>query len=91
LSLSARVVLPHRDPVLDFASSLATAGPSWTHHRLPTATAEEAKEKLREIVEGFFFRWLRSEDGKRIERLLIKSPLGYGWWPTCGKSAHAGG
>ena len=34
-------------------------------------SAEEAKDRLREIVEGFFFRRLRSEDGKRIGRLLV--------------------
>jgi hypothetical protein len=39
-------------------------------------SAEEAKERLREIVEGFFFRRLRSEDDKRISRLLVKSPPG---------------
>jgi hypothetical protein len=41
-------------------------------------SAEEAKERLREVVEGFFFRRLRSEDGKRIGRLLVKSPPGLG-------------
>jgi hypothetical protein len=41
-------------------------------------SAEEAKERLREIVEGFFFRRLRSEDDKRIGRLLVKSPPGLG-------------
>ena len=41
-------------------------------------SAEEAKDRLREIVEGFFFRRLRSEDGKRIGRLLVKSPPGLG-------------
>jgi hypothetical protein len=41
-------------------------------------SAEEAKERLREIVEGFFFRRLRSEDDKRISRLLVKSPPGLG-------------
>ena len=30
------------------------------------------------IVEGFFFRRLRSDDGKRIGRLLVKSPPGLG-------------
>jgi hypothetical protein len=41
-------------------------------------SASEAKERLREIVEGFFFRKLRSEDGKRVGRLLVKSPPGLG-------------
>jgi hypothetical protein len=39
-------------------------------------SAQEASGRLREIVEGFFFRRLRSEDGKRIGRLLVKSPPG---------------
>jgi hypothetical protein len=41
-------------------------------------SAPEAKERLREIVEGFFFRRLRTEDGKRIQRLLVKNPPGLG-------------
>jgi hypothetical protein len=41
-------------------------------------SASEASERLREIVEGFFFRRLRTEDGKRIRRLLVKSPPGLG-------------
>jgi len=40
--------------------------------------AEDAKERLREIVEGFFFRRLKAKDGKRIGRLLVKSPPGLG-------------
>jgi hypothetical protein len=41
----------------------------------PTAlpSAEEAKKRRREIVEGFFFRRLNGEDRKHIRRLLIKS------------------
>jgi hypothetical protein len=27
---------------------------------------QEAKDRLREIVEGFFYRRLRAEDGKRV-------------------------
>jgi hypothetical protein len=45
---------------------------------IPLLSASEAKERLREIVEGFFFRRLTSEDGKRIRRLLVKSPPGLG-------------
>ena len=41
-------------------------------------TAEEASKRLREIVEAFFYRSLRAEDGTRIRRLLIKSPPGLG-------------
>jgi hypothetical protein len=40
-------------------------------------SALEAKQRLHEIVEGFLRR-LRSEDGKRIQRLLVKSPPGLG-------------
>jgi hypothetical protein len=39
---------------------------------------EQAKERLREIVEGFFFRRLKTEDGKPIRHLLVKSPPGLG-------------
>jgi hypothetical protein len=39
-------------------------------------SAQEAKDRLREIVEGFFFRRLRSEDRKAIQRLLVKRPPG---------------
>jgi hypothetical protein len=41
-------------------------------------SAEEAKERLRKIVEGFFFRRLKGEDGRHIRRLLVKSPPGLG-------------
>ena len=41
-------------------------------------TAEEASERLRDLVEGFFYRGLRAEDGTRIRRLLIKSAPGLG-------------
>jgi hypothetical protein len=41
-------------------------------------SAQEARERLREIVEGFFFWRLTSEDGNRIRRLLVKSPSGLG-------------
>jgi hypothetical protein len=37
-------------------------------------SAEEAKKRQREIVEGFFFRRLTGEDGKRVGGLLFKSP-----------------
>jgi hypothetical protein len=40
--------------------------------------APGANERLREIVEGFFFRRLTGEDGKRIRWLLVKSPPGLG-------------
>jgi hypothetical protein len=39
---------------------------------------QDAKERLREIVEGFFFRRLRTNDRKRVERLLVRSPPGLG-------------
>ncbi len=41
-------------------------------------SAGEAKDRLREIAEGFFFRRLRTNDGKRVERLLVRSPSGLG-------------
>jgi hypothetical protein len=41
-------------------------------------SAQEAKERLREIVEGFFFRRLTSEDGKPTRHLLVKTPPGLG-------------
>lgn len=41
-------------------------------------SAQEAREQLRAIIEGFFFRRLTTEDGKRIQRLLVKSPPGLG-------------
>jgi hypothetical protein len=41
-------------------------------------SSHEAKERLREIVEGFFFRRLRAEDGKPTQHLLVKSPPGLG-------------
>jgi hypothetical protein len=46
-------------------------------------SAEEAKDRLREIVDGFFFRRLRTEDGERVGRLLLKSP------PSLGKTREA--
>ena len=53
--------------MLDFAANLATAGPLWTHPRQTTAPfffwAQEATERLRESVEGFFFQRLKGEDG----------------------------
>ncbi len=48
---------------------------------IPSTTllsAQEAKDRLREIVEGFFFRRLTAGDGKRVGRLLVKSPPGLG-------------
>ena len=47
-------------------------------HSTAFLAAGEAKARLREIVEGFFFRRLRTEDGKTIRRLLVKSPPGLG-------------
>ena len=41
-------------------------------------SAQEAKDRLREIVEGFFFWRSRTEDGKRVGGLLVKSPPGLG-------------
>lgn len=41
-------------------------------------SAEEAKKRMREIVERFFFRRLKTEDGETIRHLLVKSPPGLG-------------
>jgi hypothetical protein len=45
---------------------------------IPLLSAQEAKERMREIVEGFFFRRLRAQDGKPTQHLLVKSPPGLG-------------
>jgi hypothetical protein len=48
---------------------------------IPSTTllsAQEAKDRLGEIVEGFFFRRLRAGDARRVGRLLVKSPPGLG-------------
>ena len=62
-----------------FANSLSRTALD-TLEPAPTVllSAEEAKDRLREIVEGFFFRPLKGEDGKHIRRLLVKSPPGLG-------------
>jgi hypothetical protein len=41
-------------------------------------SAEQAAERLRNIVEKFFSWSLKAEDGKTISRLLVKSPPGLG-------------
>jgi hypothetical protein len=66
---------------------------------IPSTTlllAQDAKDRLREIVEGFFFRRLRIEDGKRVGRLLVKSPPGLGktreaiHWAICYQAEQEG-
>ena len=37
-------------------------------------SAQEAKDRLREIVEGFFFRRLTAGDGKRVGRACAPRP-----------------
>jgi len=54
-------------------------------------SAQEAKDRLRKIVEGFFFRRLRTEAGKRVERLLVKSPPSLGWTRAGGSSSFMEG
>jgi hypothetical protein len=84
LGLSARLVLPHgagrrarnhrhcpRHPRAVLDALQPTPGTA-------LLSAQEAKERLREIIEGFFFRRLRGEDDKTIRRLLVKSPPGLG-------------
>jgi hypothetical protein len=46
-------------------------------------SAQEAKERLRAIIEGFSLRRLTAEDGRRIRRLLVKSR------PALGKTTEA--
>ena len=43
-----------------------------------TLPSSRTSERLREIVKRFFFRRLKTEDGKRIRRLLVKRPPGLG-------------
>jgi hypothetical protein len=62
-------------PTHDPHAALDTLEPTSTPVLL---SAEKAKARLREIIEGFFFRRLKGEDGKRIGRLLVKSPPGLG-------------
>jgi len=45
-------------------------------------SAEEAKERLREVVEGFFFRRLRGEAGGRGGRLLSTQAVHDGQFAT---------
>jgi SpoVK/Ycf46/Vps4 family AAA+-type ATPase len=41
-------------------------------------SAQEAKERLREIVEAFFFRRRRDQEQPPARRLLVRSPPGLG-------------
>jgi hypothetical protein len=50
-------------------------------------SAEQAKEKLRELIEGFFFGRLNGEDGNHVQRLLAHSPGLAARRLTCGKPA----
>src|SRR2546430_116185 len=64
--------------------------PPWTHYNHPgpaLLSAQEAKDRLCEIVEGFVFRRLRTDDGGRVGRLLVKSPPGLGKTRQAIKSA----
>ena len=59
-------------------------------------SAQEAKDRLREIVEGFFFRRVRGQGGKQVGRLLVKSPPGLGktreaiHWAICYQAEQEG-
>ena len=59
-------------------------------------SAGDASERLREIVEGFFFRRLRAGDARRVGRLLVKSPPGLGktreaiHWAMCYQAEQEG-
>jgi hypothetical protein len=41
-------------------------------------SGQEAKERLREIVEGFFFRHRRAQGQPPARHLLVRSPPGQG-------------
>src|ERR1700722_5316548 len=66
------------------------------HIRATLLSAQEAKDRLREIVEGFFFRRLRAGDARRVGRLLVKSPPGLGktretiHWAMCYQAEQEG-
>jgi hypothetical protein len=81
LGLSARFVAPVAVERASSPPRFATSG-CLGHIRAKPSTAllspQEAKERLREIVEGFFFRRLGTEAGNRVGRLLVKSPPGLG-------------
>jgi len=67
---------PPRPPAMERTTSpqrFALSG-RLAHAGANPHTPVAQQERLPEIVEGFFFRWLRTEDGKRVGRLLVKSP-----------------
>jgi hypothetical protein len=45
-----------------------------THQASSLLSTQDAKDRLREIVEGFFFGRLRTEDAKRAGRAARQSP-----------------
>lgn len=53
-------------------------------------SAEQDKARLREIVEGFFFRWLKGEDDEHVRQMLVKFPAER-IRTTCGKSPRTAG
>jgi hypothetical protein len=53
-------------------------------------SAEQDKARLRKIVEGFFFRWLKVEDGEHVRQMLGKFPAER-IRTTCGKSPRTAG
>jgi hypothetical protein len=54
-------------------------------------STQEAKDRLREIVEGFFFRRLRTEDRTRIGPRLVQSPPSLEETRAGGSSSFLGG
>src|SRR5215469_3648117 len=75
--------MPVPRPGGDAGDNLAASGNSPLDTLEPNPTpallsAEEAKEKLREIVERFFFRRPRGDAVGRGGRVLVKSPPGLG-------------
>ena len=57
---------------------LAIARLSWNQRHPSPLSALEAKERLREIVEGFFFRRRNDRGQPPARHLLVKSPPGPG-------------
>jgi hypothetical protein len=45
---------------------------------IPLLSAQQAKQKLREIVEGFFFRRRNDQGQAPARHLLVRSPPGLG-------------
>jgi hypothetical protein len=62
---------PPRNP----RAALDTLAPT---PNIPLLSAHEAKEKLREIIEGFFFRRRNDQGQAPARHVLVRSPPGLG-------------